>query len=158
MPKWLPKFAPGPLAPEGEWWVKGACSFFYTHTTLKAPSHHIPPPHFPFLSFAAGIFPLFGCAIIFCLCAGGSAMQDASMPRDPPASHFGTQLKMFLLLFRYRFRHPLFHGFFSFLPPFFQCFFHEFPMEFTSLFWMLFGYVLPTSLLQKSIFFQHPPF
>ena len=85
-------------------------------------------------------------------------MQDASMPRDPPASHFGTYFREFLVLFRYRFRHPLFNVFFSFLPPFFQCFFDEFPMQFTSLFWMLFGYVLPKSLLQKFIFFQHPPF
>ena len=40
MPKWMPKFAPGPLAPEGEWWIQGACSFLYTHFPLKAPSHH----------------------------------------------------------------------------------------------------------------------
>ena len=33
-PKWSPKFAPGPLAPEGEWWAKGACSFISTHFLL----------------------------------------------------------------------------------------------------------------------------
>ena len=158
MPKWLPKFAPGPLAPEGEWWAKGACSFLYTHFPLKAPSHHIPPPHFPSLSFAAGIFPLFGSAIIFCLCAGWSAVQDTNSSARASASHFGIHFWGFFILFPYRFRQRFFHAFSCFSPPFFQCFFDEFPMQFTSLFWMLFGYVLPTSLLQKIIFFQHPPF
>ena len=58
---------PGRCAPEGEWWVQGACSFFYTHIcplciffralALHAPSHHAPSPHFPFFLFAAGTFP-----------------------------------------------------------------------------------------------------
>ena len=125
---------------------------------LKAPSHHTPPPHFPLLSFAAGIFPLFGCAIIFCLCAGGSAVQDTSIPRELPHPILGRISVCFLALFRYRFRHPLFNGFFSFLPPFFQCFFNEFLTHFTPLFLMLFGYVLPKTLLQNFIFFRRPPF
>ena len=125
---------------------------------LKAPSHHTPPPHFPLLLFAAGIFPLFGCAIIWGLGAGGSAVQDASIPRDPPASHFGIVFLVFFVLFRNRFRHPLFNVFFSFLPPFFQCFFNEFPMHFTSHFSILFGDVLEKALLQNFIFFRMPPF
>ena len=158
MPKWLQKFAPGPLAPEGEWWVPCAWSFLYTHFPLKAPSHHIPSPHFPSLSFAAGIFPLFGSAIIFCLCAGWSAVQDTNSSARASASHFTKYFQMFFILFPYRFRQRFFYAFPCFSPPFFQCFFDEIPMQITSLFWMLFGYVLPPSLLQKIIFFQHPPF
>ena len=62
---------PGRLRPTGSGELRVLAplsprTFFYFRVLphLKAPSHHIPPPHFPFLSFAAGIFPLFGCAII----------------------------------------------------------------------------------------------
>ena len=159
---------PGRLRPKGSGGLRVlAPSFTLTSVSsasfsglfhLKAPSQHTPPPHFPLLLFAAGIFPLFGCAIIWGLGAGGGAVQDASIPRDPPASHFGKQFQMFLVLFRYRFRHRLFNGFSWFLPPFFQCFFNEFPMHFTPLFLMFFGYVLPKTLLQNFIFFRIPPF
>ena len=119
MPKWLPKFAPGPLAPEGECWVLWACSFLYTHTFIKAPSHHtlslliLCRRHLSLIWLRNNF--LFMCWME--CCAGN---------------------KQFRASFRIPFWRIFFCVFDAFPLPFSQTFFSCFFMLFTSLFSMLF--------------------
>ena len=128
---------PGRSRPKGSGELRVLCAFHRTQPLFCAPFlEHFPSMHLlithllrthPSFCLPQAPFPSQSAQLFWGLCAGESAVQDASIPRDPPRTPFW---RIFLTCW-----FPLVIIFSSFFGIVFFMFFHDF----TSLFLMIFA-------------------